>query len=95
MFSSHGRKHSQRNAETAGEFVFNLVTFRAAHPDEPDGAEVDETISEPETAGLAMAPSRVDEAAARGALAGRARMQILPVRGARGLGWKDEPTTRS
>ena len=27
MFSSSTRKHSQRNAETAGEFVFNLATW--------------------------------------------------------------------
>ena len=27
MFSSSGRKHTQHNAETAGEFVFNLATF--------------------------------------------------------------------
>jgi flavin reductase (DIM6/NTAB) family NADH-FMN oxidoreductase RutF len=62
MFSSHGRKHSQRNAETAGEFVFNLVTFELRTQMNQTGAEVDETISEPETAGLAMAPSRVVKA---------------------------------
>src|SRR4029077_18271885 len=59
MFSSAGRKHTQRNAETAGEFVFNLVTFELRAQMNQTGAEVDETISEPETAGLAMAPSRV------------------------------------
>jgi flavin reductase (DIM6/NTAB) family NADH-FMN oxidoreductase RutF len=59
MFSSHGRKHSQRNAETSGEFVFNLVTFELRTQMNQTGAELDEAISEPEVAGLAMAPSRV------------------------------------
>src|SRR5262244_1652832 len=27
MFSSSGRKHSQRNTEISGEFVFNLATW--------------------------------------------------------------------
>jgi hypothetical protein len=56
------RPHSQRNAETAGEFVFNLVTFELRTQMNQTGADVDETISEPETAGLAMAPSRLVKA---------------------------------
>ena len=59
MFSSAGRKHTQRNAETAGEFVFNLATFELRAEMNQTGAELDEAISEPEVAGLAMVPSRV------------------------------------
>ena len=59
MFSSSGRKHTQRNAETAGEFVFNLATYDLRTEMNQTGAELDETISEPEVAGLAMVPSRV------------------------------------
>jgi flavin reductase (DIM6/NTAB) family NADH-FMN oxidoreductase RutF len=59
MFSSSGRKHSQRNAETAGEFVFNLATYDLRSEMNQTGAELDETISEPDVAGLAMVPSRV------------------------------------
>jgi flavin reductase (DIM6/NTAB) family NADH-FMN oxidoreductase RutF len=58
MFSSSGRKHTQRNAEAAGEFVFNLATFDLRSKMNQTGAELDETISEPEVAGLEMAPSR-------------------------------------
>ena len=36
MFSSSGRKHTQRNAETAGEFVFNLATYDLRSRDESD-----------------------------------------------------------
>ena len=59
MFSSSGRKHTQHNAETAGEFVFNLATFELRTEMNQTGATLDETISEPEVAGLAMVPSRV------------------------------------
>ena len=59
MFSSSGRKHTQHNAETAGEFVFNLATFELRTEMNQTGATLDETVSEPEVAGLAMAPSRV------------------------------------
>ena len=58
MFSSSGRKHTQRNAETAGEFVFNLATFELRTEMNQTSAELDETVSEPEFAGLAMVPSR-------------------------------------
>jgi flavin reductase (DIM6/NTAB) family NADH-FMN oxidoreductase RutF len=59
MFSSSGRKHTQHNAETAGEFVFNLATFELRTEMNQTGAALDETISEPEVAGLAMVSSRV------------------------------------
>ena len=59
MFSSSGRKHTQHNAETAGEFVFNLATFELRTEMNQTGATLDETVSEPEVAGLAMVPSRV------------------------------------
>ena len=58
MFSTRA-KHSQRNTETAGEFVFDLVNSSWPAQMNQTGAEVDETISEAETAGLAMARSRV------------------------------------
>jgi flavin reductase (DIM6/NTAB) family NADH-FMN oxidoreductase RutF len=58
MFSSAGRKHTQRNAEIAGEFVFNLATFDLRTEMNQTSAEIDEGVSEPEVAGLAMVPSR-------------------------------------
>ena len=58
MFSSSGRKHTQNNAETAGEFVFNLATFDLREEMNETSAALDETISEPEAAGIAMAQSR-------------------------------------
>ena len=58
MFSSAGRKHTQRNAEIAGEFVFNLATFDLRTEMNQTSAELDEGVSEPEVAGLAMVPSR-------------------------------------
>lgn len=59
MFSSAGRKHTQRNAETGREFVFNLATYDLRSEMNQTGAELDETVSEPEVAGLAMVPSRI------------------------------------
>jgi flavin reductase (DIM6/NTAB) family NADH-FMN oxidoreductase RutF len=59
MFSSSGRKHTQHNAEAAGEFVFNLATFDLRTEMNETGAAIEETISEPEVAGIAMVPSRV------------------------------------
>ena len=58
MFSSSGRKHSQRNAETAGEFVFNLATYDLRIEMNQTSAALDEDVSEPEMAGLAMVPSQ-------------------------------------
>jgi flavin reductase (DIM6/NTAB) family NADH-FMN oxidoreductase RutF len=59
MFSSSTRKHSQRNAETAGEFVFNLATWDLRTEMNITGSDHPEDISEAELAGLEMAPSRV------------------------------------
>jgi flavin reductase (DIM6/NTAB) family NADH-FMN oxidoreductase RutF len=58
IFSSAGRKHTQRNAETAGEFVFNLATYDLRTEMNTTSAVVDDTVSEAELAGLAMTPSR-------------------------------------
>jgi flavin reductase (DIM6/NTAB) family NADH-FMN oxidoreductase RutF len=58
-FSSSTRKHSQRNAETAGEFVFNLATYELRSEMNITGSDHPEDISEADIAGLAMVPSRV------------------------------------
>ena len=58
MFSSSTRKHSQRNAETAGEFVFNLATYDLRTEMNITGSDHPEHLSEAELAGLEMAPSR-------------------------------------
>lgn len=58
MFASNPRKHSQHNAETGGEFVFNLATFDLREKMNLTSARVDESTSEPEFAGLEMVPSR-------------------------------------
>jgi flavin reductase (DIM6/NTAB) family NADH-FMN oxidoreductase RutF len=58
MFSSSGRKHSQRNAELSGEFVFNLATYDLRTEMNITGSDHSEDISEAELAGLEMAPSR-------------------------------------
>jgi flavin reductase (DIM6/NTAB) family NADH-FMN oxidoreductase RutF len=59
MFASNPRKHSQQNAESSGEFVFNLATFDLREEMNLTSARVDENTSEPELAGLAMTPSRL------------------------------------
>ena len=59
MFASNPRKHSQTNAETSGEFVFNLATFDLREEMNLTSARVDENTSEPELAGLEMVPSRL------------------------------------
>ena len=58
MFSSSGRKHSQRNAEISGEFVFNLATYDLRTEMNITGSDHPEHLSEAELAGLEMAPSR-------------------------------------
>jgi flavin reductase (DIM6/NTAB) family NADH-FMN oxidoreductase RutF len=58
LFSSHSRKHSQRNAEATGEFVFNLATYELRHEMNQTAHEYGEGISEPEAAGIEMVPSR-------------------------------------
>ena len=79
MFSSSGRKHSQRNTEMSGEFVFNLATYDLRDRDEHHRQRSPRDLSEAELAGLEMAPSADGEAAARRALADRARMHLQQV----------------
>jgi len=57
MFSSAGRKHSQINAEETGEFVHNLVVWDLREQMNITSVDVGPDISEPELAGLEMAPS--------------------------------------
>jgi flavin reductase (DIM6/NTAB) family NADH-FMN oxidoreductase RutF len=57
MFSSTGRKDSQRNAEATGEFVCNLATWDTHQEMNLTSAMV--ATSEPELAGLEMTPSRL------------------------------------
>jgi len=58
VFASAPRKHSQTNAEATGEFVFNLATWDLREPMNASSAEFPDGISEPETVGLEMVPSR-------------------------------------
>jgi flavin reductase (DIM6/NTAB) family NADH-FMN oxidoreductase RutF len=58
LFSSNSRKHSQRNAEATGEFVFNLATYELRHEMNQTAHEYADGISEPEAAGIEMVPSR-------------------------------------
>jgi flavin reductase (DIM6/NTAB) family NADH-FMN oxidoreductase RutF len=57
MFASAGRKHSQTNAEESGEFVHSLATWDLREEMNTTSANVGPKISEPELAGLEMAPS--------------------------------------
>lgn len=58
MFSSNTGKHTQRNAESGGEFVFNLATYELRNEMNVTGGEYPADVSEPEVAKLAMVPSR-------------------------------------
>lgn len=58
MFASNPKKHSQHNAESSGEFVFNLATFDLREEMNLTSARVDEATSEPEFVGLEMTASR-------------------------------------
>ena len=58
LFSSSGRKHSQRNAEKSGEFVFNLATWDLRVEMNVTGSDHREEVSEAELAGLEMVPSK-------------------------------------
>ena len=58
LFSSSGRKHSQRNAERSGEFVFNLATYDLRTEMNITGSDHREGLSEAELAGLEMIPSK-------------------------------------
>jgi len=58
LFSSSGRKHSQRNAELSGEFVFNLATWDLRTEMNITGSDHREDLSEADLAGLEMVPSK-------------------------------------
>ena len=58
MFASNTRKHSQLHAESGKEFVFNLATYDLRNEMNITGGDYPDTVSEPELAELAMAPSR-------------------------------------
>jgi flavin reductase (DIM6/NTAB) family NADH-FMN oxidoreductase RutF len=58
-FSSTGRKHSLRNAEETGEFVWNLATHTAAAQMNATSASVEYGIDELALAGLTPLPSRL------------------------------------
>jgi len=58
MFSSGGRKDSQRNAEDTGEFVCSLATYDLRDAMNRTSAHVDPEVNEMELAGLTPAPSR-------------------------------------
>jgi flavin reductase (DIM6/NTAB) family NADH-FMN oxidoreductase RutF len=59
MFSSSGRKHSQRNAEETGEFVCSLATFPLRDQMNATSAPVGPEVDEFELAGLAAAASHL------------------------------------
>jgi flavin reductase (DIM6/NTAB) family NADH-FMN oxidoreductase RutF len=59
LFSSSSRKHSQRNAEISGEFVFNLATYDLRSEMNVTGSDHTEELSEADIAGLEMAASKV------------------------------------
>jgi len=59
MFSSSGRKHSQRNAEETGEFVCSLATFPLREQMNASSAMVGPEVDEFVLARLEKAPSRL------------------------------------
>ena len=59
LFSSSGRKHSQRNAEASGEFVFNLATWELRVEMNITGSDHGEDVSEAALAELDMVASKV------------------------------------
>jgi flavin reductase (DIM6/NTAB) family NADH-FMN oxidoreductase RutF len=58
MFSSNTRKHTQNYAQSGGEFVFNLATYDLRAEMNLTSGDYPDSVSEPELAKLAMAPSR-------------------------------------
>jgi flavin reductase (DIM6/NTAB) family NADH-FMN oxidoreductase RutF len=58
MFASNSRKHTQKHAQSGGEFVFNLATYDLRREMNVTGGDYPENVSEPDVAKLAMAPSR-------------------------------------
>jgi flavin reductase (DIM6/NTAB) family NADH-FMN oxidoreductase RutF len=59
MFSSGGRKDSQRNAEETGEFVCSLATYALREAMNRTSQHVDPEVDEMALAGLSPAPSRL------------------------------------
>jgi flavin reductase (DIM6/NTAB) family NADH-FMN oxidoreductase RutF len=59
MFSSGGRKDSQRNAEETGEFVCSLATYELRDAMNRTSQHVDPEVDEMALAGLSPAPSRL------------------------------------
>lgn len=59
MFSSGGRKDSQRNAEETGEFVCSLATYDLRDAMNRTSQHVDPDVDEMALAGLTPAPSHV------------------------------------
>jgi flavin reductase (DIM6/NTAB) family NADH-FMN oxidoreductase RutF len=59
MFSSGGRKDSQRNAEETGEFVCSLATFELRKAMNRTSQHVGPEVNEMEMAGLTPAPSKI------------------------------------
>ncbi len=59
MFASGGRKDSQHNAERSGEFVHSMTTWATREGMNASSATVAPDVSEPELAGLEMAPSLI------------------------------------
>jgi len=59
MFSSGGRKDSQRNAEETGEFVCSLATYDLRDAMNRTSKHVDPDVDEMALAGLSPAPSTV------------------------------------
>jgi flavin reductase (DIM6/NTAB) family NADH-FMN oxidoreductase RutF len=59
MFSSGGRKDSQRNAEETGEFVCSLATFELRDAMNRTSQHVGPEVDEMKMAGLTPAPSRI------------------------------------
>ncbi len=59
MFSSGGRKDSQRNAEETGEFVCSLATFELRDAMNRTSRHVEPDVDEMALAGLSPAPSNI------------------------------------
>ncbi|MBQ0816735.1 MAG: flavin reductase family protein [Hyphomicrobiaceae bacterium] len=59
MFSSGGRKDSQRNAEEMGEFVCSLATYDLRDAMNRTSQHVGPDVDEMELAGLTQAPSKL------------------------------------
>ncbi len=59
MFSSAGRKDSQRNAEETGEFVLNMATYALREQVNESSAQLAADVSEPEVLNMPMAASRL------------------------------------